>query len=139
MNSRSLYKSFAVLLGLMLAVLNGSRAIAQIPTVTLRQEWFPNSNYAGAVFAAREFATRNGIRLVVQPGADNIDPIKLVLSGESTFGDAGADRVIQANQKGADLVVIGVLNNNNPTVFLAKQDQGIKTPSDFVGKRVGVL
>ena len=123
---------------------NGNRgrtgtAPLQQTTVTLRQEWFPNSNYAGALFASHEFATRNGIRLVVQPGADNIDPIKLVLSGESMFGDAGADRIIAANEKGADFVVIGALNNVTPTVFVAKRELNIKTPLDFVGKRVGVL
>ena len=119
---------------------NGVGTASLQPTaVTLRQEWFPNSNYAGALFATHEFAARNGIRLVVQPGADNIDPIKLVLSGESMFGDAGADRIIAANEKGADFVVIGALNNATPTVFVSKRELNINTPHDFVGKRVGVL
>jgi ABC-type nitrate/sulfonate/bicarbonate transport system substrate-binding protein len=108
-------------------------------TVSLRQEWFPNSNYAGALVGAKDFASSNGIKLVVQPGADNIDPVKLVLSGESTFGDAGADRIIAANQKGADLVIIGVLNNDSPTVFLAKEEAKIGSPFDFTGKKIGVL
>ena len=113
--------------------------VVDLPTVSLRQEWFPNSNYAGALFAAKEFAVKEGIKLVVQPGADNIDPIKLVLSGESTFGDAGADKIIAANQKGAGLVVIGVLNNVSPTCFIAKKEANILTPMDFKGKKIGVL
>jgi NitT/TauT family transport system substrate-binding protein len=110
-----------------------------LPKITLRQEWFPNSNYAGALFASKKFAERNGIQIVIQPGADNIDPVKSVLSGESMFGDAGADKIIAANQKGADLIVVGVLNNISPTCFIALKERNIRTPSDFTGKRVGVL
>jgi NitT/TauT family transport system substrate-binding protein len=118
---------------------NREPSVETTTEVTLRQEWFPNSNYAGALFAAHEFALRNGIRLTIQPGSDNIDPIKLVLSGESNFGDAAADRVIAANIKGAELVVIGVLNNTSPTVFLAREGKNIRTPFDFHGKKIGVL
>lgn len=110
-----------------------------LPEVRLRQEWFPNSNYAGAVFAAKSFARQYGIRLNIVPGADNIDPIKLLLSGEDMVADVGADKVLLANSKGADLVVIGVLNRNSPTCFLAKMDRHIRTPKDFEGKRIGIL
>jgi NitT/TauT family transport system substrate-binding protein len=135
-------KLIAVGLGLFLVACDRKTDVptASTPTtVSLRQEWFPNSNYAGALVASREFAPSAGINLVVQPGADNIDPIKLVLSGESTFGDAGADKILAANQKGAGLLIIGVLNNASPTCFLAKKEANIQTPMDFKGKKVGVL
>lgn len=113
-----------------------SRPLAE---VTLRQEWFPNSNYAGALAGAREFARDHKIRLKVLPGSDTVDPIKTVLAGAEMFGDAGADKVLLANSKGADLVVIGVLNPVSPTCFVTKERSGIRVPKDFEGRKVGVL
>lgn len=105
----------------------------------LRQEWFPNSNYAGALFASQEFGKAHNIDIVIEPGSDQIDPVQLVVQGHDTFGDASADKVLAANEKGANLVVIGVVSYNSPTVFLAKQEKGIRTPKDFEGRTVGVL
>ena len=108
-------------------------------TVTVRQEWFPNANYAGELVAAKEFAKQENIEIKVEAGSDNIDPIKLVLSEKNDFGVVGADKVLLANEAGADLVVIGVINYNSPTCFLALESKKIKTPKDFEGKTVGVL
>jgi NitT/TauT family transport system substrate-binding protein len=108
-------------------------------TVTVRQEWFPNANYAGELVAAKEFAKEENIEIKIEAGSDNIDPIKLVLSGKNDFGVVGADKVLLANEAGANLVVIGVINYNSPTCFLALDNKQIKTPKDFEGKTVGVL
>jgi NitT/TauT family transport system substrate-binding protein len=107
--------------------------------VSLRQEWFPNSNYAGALFASRDFAKTYNLELKVDPGSDSIDPIKMVLSGANNFGDAGADKILAANEKGADLVVIGVVNLSSPVCFLAERSKHIRTPKDFEGHTVGIL
>lgn len=112
---------------------------ANFPKVSIRQEWFPNSNYCGVVYAKEKFAKLNNIDLEIVPGADNIDPVKMVISGENDFGDAGADRVIEAISKGADLVIIGVVNLNSPTCFISKKDKNIKTPYDFENHTVGIL
>lgn len=108
-------------------------------TVTVRQEWFPNANYAGELVAAKEFAKEENIDIKIEAGSDNIDPIKLVLSGKNDIGVVGADKVLMANESGANLVVIGVVNYNSPTCFLALENKKIKTPKDFEGKTVGVL
>jgi len=110
-----------------------------VKSVTVRQEWFPNANYAGELVAAKEFAKEENISIKVEAGSDNIDPIKLVLSGKNDFGVVGADKVLMANEAGANLVVIGVINYNSPTCFLALENKKIQTPKDFEGKTVGVL
>lgn len=111
----------------------------EITTVSVRQEWFPNANYAGELVAAKEFAKDESIEIKVEAGSDNIDPIKLVISGKNDFGVVGADKVLLANENGANLVVIGVINYNSPTCFLAFENKNIKTPKDFEGKTIGVL
>jgi NitT/TauT family transport system substrate-binding protein len=111
----------------------------KLTKVSLRQEWFPNSNYAGALMAKNEFAKSNGLDISIESGSDQIDPIRLVIEGHNTFGDASADKILSANEKGADLVIIGVVSYNSPTCFLAKAEKKILTPKDFEGKTVGIL
>lgn len=108
-------------------------------TIELQQEWFPYSGFAGEVSGARRFATHNGIQLKVLPGSEQIDPIKLVLSGVAPFGVAGGDLLVDAISKGAPLVVIGVVNEHTPTVFLVPADSDIHSPKEFPGHRIGVL
>jgi NitT/TauT family transport system substrate-binding protein len=110
-----------------------------LPTVELRQEWFPYAGFAGEVSAAERFAKDQQIDLKVVPGSEQVDPIKLVLSGSSDFGVVGSDLLVAAVAKGAPLVAIGVINYKSPTCFLVRANSGIKGPSDFVGKRVGIL
>lgn len=103
------------------------------------QEWFPNANYAGELVAMYETDSINGLDLEVKAGSDQLDPIKLVLSGESQFGVASADRIIQSNEQGADLVVIGVANYKSPTCYLSRKEKNITNVKDFEGKKIGIL
>ncbi len=107
--------------------------------VSLRQEWFPNANFAGELFAMYETDSANGLDLTLEAGSDQIDPIKLVLSGQNDFGVVSSDRILTANQSGADLVVIGVANPNSPTCFISKAENGIVTPADFQDHTIGIL
>ncbi len=111
----------------------------KMETVTLRQEWFPYVGYVGEVVAADLFAKDEGIALKVVAGAEDIDPIKMVLSGSETFGVVSADRIIMARAKGADVVAIGVINLKSSTCFLTKAESNITSPQDFLGKKVGIL
>lgn len=103
------------------------------------QEWFPNANYAGELVAMYETDSINGLDLEVKAGSDQLDPIKLVLSGESQFGVASADRIIQSNEQGANLVVIGVANYKSPTCYLSRKEKNITNVKDFEGKKIGIL
>lgn len=107
--------------------------------VSLRQAWFPWCGYAGELVAADRFDTTNGIELEVRKGADDIDPIKLVIGGDSDFGVAAAETVIGANLKGADLHIIGVINYKSPTCYLALEKANVRSFAEFKGKRLGVL
>lgn len=111
----------------------------KITKVSLRQEWFPNANYAGELFAAYETGKKYGLDIKLEAGSDQIDPIKLVLSGQNDFGIVSADRILTANESGADLVVIGVANLNSPTCFISKAEKNIVKPSDFENHTVGIL
>lgn len=115
------------------------RSSRTIDTVSVRQEWFPNANYAGPLLASTHFAHDHRLAINIQPGSENIDPVTQVVSGRDQFGEAGADRVLAAIDKGAPLQIVAVIHPNSPTVFLAKASSGISTPAAFRGRRIGVL
>ena len=116
----------------------GKGAIAPV-RVSLRQEWYPFSGYAGEVLAADQFAKAQGVSLIVKPGGAAIDPIRSVVGGNDDIGVASADLLIEAVARGADIQCIGVINDMSPTCFLVKADSEIRSPADFVGRRVGIL
>ena len=107
--------------------------------ISLREAWFPWAGYAGEVFAQYEIDSLYNVDFRISPGAENIDPIKMVLSGTNDFGIASAENLLLANQKGANLVAIGVLNYKSATCFLSLKHKGIEGLRDFEGKKVGIL
>ena len=106
---------------------------------SVRLNWIASCSFVGEITGAKEFAKSNKLDLKVETGGPGLDPIKLVQSGVNTFGVAGADLVLAANDKGADLVVIGLVSYNSPGVWLAKKEKKINSIEDIKGKRIGEL
>lgn len=102
-------------------------------------DWYTSMTFTGEVVASKSFAKENNLNIELMPGSETTDPIKLVLAGQSDFGCISSEKLLLANEKGANLVAIGVINQLSPTVFLSKKDKNIKNPSDWKGKIVGVL
>mgnify|MGYP001496486819 CR=1 FL=1 len=111
----------------------------KVQSASLRFDWFTSMSFAGEVVGLKDFAQKNGLTLKLEPGSESTDPIKLVISGSNEFGCVSVDKFLVANEKGADLVAIGVINQLSPTVFVSKKEKNINTPKDWVGKRVGLL
>ncbi|MHB8336978.1 MAG: ABC transporter substrate-binding protein [Ignavibacteriaceae bacterium] len=95
-------------------------------------------SFAGDIVGMNNFAKANNISLTLHPAGEGIDPIKMVISGVDNIGIIGLDKLLMANEKGADLVAIGIIDNVTPTVFMSKKDKNILTPYDFIGKKVGI-
>lgn len=106
--------------------------------VSLRFDWIPTMSFAGDIVGMNKYARENNIKLVLHPAGEGIDPIKMVVSGVDNIGIIGLDKLLLANEKGADLVAFGIVDNITPTVFMSRKDQNILTPQDFVGKKVGI-
>lgn len=106
---------------------------------SLQFSWIPSGSFVGDVVGLQKFAAKHDLDLTAEWGGAGINPIQLVSSGQKTFGWAGADEVLAANEKGADLVIVGVIHSNSPVGFVSLADKNIKAPQDFVGKKVGIL
>lgn len=105
--------------------------------VILQREWTVNAEYAGDVWAS-SLAADHGINMDVREGSELNDPLKVVRSGEAHFGVASADRILQENEGGADLVILGAATYKSPVVFLVQPKIEFASISDLNGKVVGL-
>jgi NitT/TauT family transport system substrate-binding protein len=93
---------------------------------------------AGVIVAARAGVfDREGLRLDIHPGNNADDPVSSVAGGSDTFGLARADTFLVARAKGARIVAFAAGFIDNPTIFYALKQSGIRTPQDFAGRRIG--
>lgn len=106
---------------------------------TLRLGWIPSGSFAGEVTGMRRYAADYGLKLEIKPGGPSLNTVTLVASGQDTFGTLAADEVLLANENGADLVIVGVINDVSPGGFVTLKASGIESPKDFPGHTVGVL
>jgi NitT/TauT family transport system substrate-binding protein len=142
-------RAFSIFLAA-LTVLSGCRKGEKAPAIdstaatprmsaSLRLGWIPSGSFAGEVTGQALFAKNYGLDLKIEPGGPSMNTVALVQSGQNTFGTIAADEVLAANEKGADLVIIGVINYFSPGGFISLAKSGIKTPKQFEGKKVGML
>jgi ABC-type nitrate/sulfonate/bicarbonate transport system substrate-binding protein len=62
----------------------------------------------------------------------------MVAGGNEQFGVTGADQILIARSKGVPVVALAVIYRRNPFVLFSLAKSGIKAPTDYVGKNVGV-
>jgi ABC-type nitrate/sulfonate/bicarbonate transport system substrate-binding protein len=93
---------------------------------------------AGVMVAARDgLFDRERLHLDIHPGRNADDPISSVVNGSDTFGLTRADSFLLARAKGAQIVAFAAGFIESPAIFYALKQSGIRTPQDFVGRRIG--
>lgn len=107
--------------------------------ISLRFDWTTNMSFVGDVVGMNQFAEDNNLTLTCLQAGEGIDPIRMVLSGSDQFGITTFDKLLAANEKGADLVALGFINDVSPTVFLTLENVEFNDPTDFEGKTVGIM
>jgi len=130
-----------VIIGMLL--LNEKKPIKEIKTekltASLRLGWIPSASFSGEYAGQEKFDENYNLDLKCNPGGPGLNSIQLVVSGDDNFGTIAADEVIAANEKGADLVIIGVINYYSPGAFISLKKNNITKPIDFINKKVGML
>lgn len=115
----------------------GHEAGTRHERISVRLKWLLNASFVDHVVAQeRGFFQSEHLEVRIQPGGFELDPIRLVASGEDTFGLAGADGIILARSRGVPVVAIGVVHQTTPATFIVKTSSGIVSPRDFAGHRV---
>lgn len=126
-------------IGIALTVVYLPRSHTDPGVINFRLKWLWYSGWAGELLAEKEkiWADR-GLRVNTRPGGFELDPIKLVASGEDQVGVAGADQVLMARMNGVPLVAFAVQYQKSPVGFVSMEGSGIRSIADFRGKKIGV-
>lgn len=133
-----------ILVGVLLAAcspLGGATPSPPPEPVTLLLDWFDTPQFAGFYVAqARGYYARQGLAVTIVPLADVAESSALperVAAGEAEFA-VGSVTVVDAQMSGAPLTAVAGVMQRNPAVLFARTDSGIRSPRDFVGRRIGI-
>ncbi len=131
------YRAMAFLITLVLSGLCAAAHAAD--SVTVRLKWYNQAQFAGFYMAQENgYYKQAGLAVNIQPGGPDFPAIQMVAGGNEQFGVTGADQILIARSKGVPVVALAVIYRRNPFVLFSLKKSGIKTPADWVGKKVGV-
>jgi NitT/TauT family transport system substrate-binding protein len=121
-------------------VCGGLGAVAHAAdAVTVRLKWYNQAQFAGFYVAQDKGIYKSaGLDVNIQPGGPDFPAVQMVAGGNEQFGVTGADQILIARSKGVPVVALAVIYRRNPFVLFSLAKSGIKTPADWVGKKVGV-
>jgi NitT/TauT family transport system substrate-binding protein len=148
-NRRSKTIVIAIIVGVVLAGAllwfyqkrNHTASNGSIPaTLNFRIKFSIYSGFAPHFVALEKgYYDKQGLKVDIQPGGPGIDPLKIVLTGDADVGLASYDQILLAREKGLPLIAIGEDTTKSGVGFISLASSGIKTPQDFIGRKVGVM
>ena len=129
----------AVLLGLLALLLGCSRsedkgAAAGGPAkVKLALNWIPEPEFGG-FYAAREVGAfkRAGLEVEILGGGAGVPVVQMVAGGQVDFGIAGADELLTARARGADVIPIFAVFQKSPQGIMVHASRGAKGIADVL-------
>jgi len=140
----SIYKKtipvITVLFVIIVAAACGYRENPPLDNISYRLKWLFNISSAGDIWAdVHGHFQKQGLTVTVKPGGPERDAIKELELGHAHFGVASADQVIRAVSKGAPIVVLAQLFQENPLQWIYRPNKTkIESPADLKGKIIGV-
>jgi len=92
-----------------------SASAAALAPVKLALDWVPEPEFGG-FYAARENGTfaRHGLAVEIQGGGAGVPVVQMVATGRVDFGTVGADELITARARGADVVALFAVFQTSP-------------------------
>jgi len=97
------------------AVGSASAAAPALAPVKLALDWVPEPEFGG-FYAARESGAfaRHGLAAEIQGGGAGVPVVQMVATGRADFGTVGADELITARARGADVVALFAVFQTSP-------------------------
>jgi ABC-type nitrate/sulfonate/bicarbonate transport system substrate-binding protein len=78
-----------------------------------------------------------GLSVTLRPGDNDTDSLGRVTAGEDMIGVAGAEHFLTMRAKGTPVVAFAAGFLKTTVVFYALERSRIRTPFDFIGRRIG--
>jgi NitT/TauT family transport system substrate-binding protein len=110
----------------------GVEAGAPAPaTVKLALDWVPEPEFGG-FYAARESGAykKHGIGIEIQGGGAGVPVLQMVATGRADFGTVGADELLTARARGADLVALFAVFQTSPQGIMVHASRKLQKLED---------
>ncbi|MDM8551378.1 ABC transporter substrate-binding protein [Desulfobacterales bacterium HSG2] len=127
---------------LLVVVLFSGQGFAKEPLqpFTIQLNWLTNVEFAGVLLAKeRGWYEKAGIDLTVRGWESGLSPIEEVIAGKAQIGVVGGANIIKARSNGKKIRAVAAKFQKSPFCLIIKKKQGIKTPGQLRGKRVGIF
>jgi diguanylate cyclase (GGDEF)-like protein len=104
--------------------------------IVLQLKWKHGFQFAG-YYAAQELGYYKdaGLDVELRPAAPGVIPVEEVIQGRAQYG-IGNSALLLDREKGKPVVVLGVVFQHSPSIFITREDGQITTVNDLAGKRV---
>lgn len=104
--------------------------------VRLQLKWTHQFQFAGYYIAEEKGYYRDaGLNVTIMEGSGDINPVDRVTKGVADIG-VGTSEIALERAKGSPVVVIADIFQHSPLIFLVREDSGISSIHDLVGKDV---
>jgi NitT/TauT family transport system substrate-binding protein len=134
----SLLFSLAVLVFLLVSCTGSSPNPSQLTRVKLPVGYIPNVQFAPLYVALdKGYFTDEGIDLEIDYSYET-DGVALVGANNLQFAVVSGEQVLLARAQGLPVVYVASWYGEFPVAIAAKKVQGIRTPQDLVGKKIGL-
>lgn len=113
-------------------------ALAQTQ-VALQLSWLHSVQFGGSYIAQNKgYWTEQDLSVRLDSGGPNAPVEPPVVAGTALVGISAADYTAAAVAQGAPFKIIGVAMQNNPFAIASLAANPVNTPSDLIGKRIGM-
>src|ERR1700761_3404980 len=107
--------------------------------VTIQLKWVAQAQFAG-YFVAKEkgFYKDAGLDVTIKPGGPDVAPPQVIAGGGADVVVDWMPSALASREKGVPLVNVSQTFKKSGLMLTCRADTGIKKPTDFKGKTIGV-
>ena len=122
------------------AVALTDRASGETATLNMQLGWLGGGNQLGEACAHQlGYFQEEGLDFHIQPGGPNDDGIAVVAAGRYEVGEApSSPSLMLAVSQDIPIRCFAVCAQKHPYTFFSLKKNPVRTPADFVGKKVGI-
>src|SRR5882724_5760184 len=126
----------AALAGALVLAAAGGQAADKL---TLQLKWVAQAQFAGYYVAKdKGFYKELGLDVTVKPGGPDVNPSQVIAGGGADVIVDWMPSALATREKGVPLVNIAQVFQRSGMMLTCRVDSGIKTPTDFKGRKLGV-